>query len=86
MADLDIELAAYRVQFSELERQFLGKWVLFHGEERIGIFDAFEPAAVEAVKRFGRGPYLIRQIGGPPVSLPVCIAYGRGNGRSALRL
>jgi hypothetical protein len=86
MADLDVELAAYRSQLFDLENQFFGKWVLFHGEARIGVFDAFETAAVEAVRRFGRGPYLIREVGAPPVSLPVCIAQRRSDERSALRV
>lgn len=86
MADLDIELAAYRSQLFDLENQFFGKWVLFHGAERIGVFDAFESAAGEAVKRFGRGPYLIREIGAPPVSLPVCVVQRRDDGRSSMRL
>lgn len=86
MADLDVELAAYRSQLFDLENQFFGKWVLFHGAERVGIFDAFEAAAGEAVERFGRGPYLIREIGAPPVSLPVCVVQRRDNGRSSVRL
>lgn len=86
MATLDIELAAYRSQLFDLESQFFGKWVVFHGEERVGIFEAFEAAANEAVQRFGRGPYLIRNIGAPPVSLPVCVVQRQGDGRSILRV
>lgn len=86
MADLDIELAAYRSQLFDLEQQFFGKWVVFHGDERVGIFEMFETAANEAVKRFGRGPYLIRKIGAPPVSLPVCVVQRQNDGRSSLRV
>lgn len=86
MAELDVELAAYRSQLFDLEQQFFGKWVVFHGEERVGIFDAFEAAAREAVKRFGRGPYLIREIGAPPIALPVCVVQRRTDGRSSLRV
>ena len=86
MADLDIELAAYRAQLSDLKNRFFGKWVLFRGPERVGIFEAFEAAAAEAVKRFGRGPYLIREIGAPPVALPICVVQRRDDGRSSLRL
>jgi hypothetical protein len=82
MADLDVELETYRAQRSELESQFFGKWVVFHGTDRIGVFDAFEPAAIEAVKRFGRGPYLIREVGGPPVTLPTGFHLVRTNGRN----
>ena len=86
MADLDVELAAYRSQLFELENQFFGKWVIFHGAERIGVFDAFEDAAHEAVKLFKAGPYLIRKIGAPPIALPICVIQGQAGGRSNLRI
>ena len=86
MADLDVELAAYSAQRPELETQFFGKWVVFHGTERIGVFDAFEGAAREAVKLFGAEPYLIRKVGAPPIALPVCVIQGRADGRSGLRV
>ena len=41
----------------------------------IGVYDAFETAAKEAVGHFGRGPYLIRQVGAPPVVLPASVMY-----------
>ena len=73
MANIDVEIAAYRSEIFELEMHHRGKWVVFHGGQRIDLYDTFDGAAEDAVSRFGRGPYLIRQIGAPPISLPVCI-------------
>ena len=77
MTVLDIELAAYRGQQAELEEHDIGRWVVFHNAKRVGLFDTFETAAVQAVKLYGRGPYLIRQVGAPPVALPICVVQRR---------
>ena len=60
---------------SELEAKALGKWVLIRDSEFVGTFDTFKSAASEAVRRFGRGPYLIREIGAPDVTLPASVVY-----------
>jgi hypothetical protein len=73
MAGPSIELAAYRARLFDLERSHHGEWVVFHGIDHVGFFHTFDDAAQEAVMRFGRGPYLNRQTGAPPVSLPVCV-------------
>jgi hypothetical protein len=75
MAHLSDEIAAYEAIRADLEAEHLGKWALVHDRELVGIFESFDLAAQDAVKRFGRGPYLIRQIGAPPVVLPVSVAY-----------
>jgi len=49
--------------------------VLFHDESFVAVYDFFEDAAEDAVRRFGRGPYLIRQVGAPPVTLPASVMY-----------
>ena len=47
-----------------------------HDEELVGVYDNFEVAADNAVRRYGRGPYLIRRIGAPRViTLPASIQY-----------
>ena len=51
------------------------KWVVFHDKDFIGAFDTLENAAAEAVRRFGRGPYLIRQVGAPRSAPPVSVMY-----------
>jgi hypothetical protein len=72
---LETEIAAFEAQREELEKHYTGKFVVFHGDEFIGAFDTLNNAAAEAVRRFGRGPYLIRQIGAPPVTLPASVLY-----------
>ena len=75
MADLDTEIEAYERLRPDLEVQHTGKWVLVHDGQLINTFNDFEAAASEAVRSFGRGPYLIRQVGAPPVTLPASVMY-----------
>jgi hypothetical protein len=75
MAELRDEIAAYDAMRADLEAKFLGRWALVHDRELIGTYDSFDDAAKEAVHKFGRGPYLIRQIGAPPISLPASVMY-----------
>ena len=75
MADVKDEIAAYEKMRDELEAQHMGKWVLFNDLELIGVYDSFEAAAEDAVRRFGRGPYLLRQVGAPPVTLPASVMF-----------
>ncbi len=72
---LETEIAYYEAKLPEYEQYYAGKHVVIHGAELVGAFDSFENAAVEAVRRFGRGPYLIRQIGAPPPSIPISWLY-----------
>lgn len=72
---LETEIKAYEAQRAELEANHAGKFVVFHGDEFIGAYDTLEAAATEAVRRFGRGPYLIRQVGAPPIILPASVMY-----------
>ena len=67
---LDDEIAAYEKMQLDLEAEHLGEWALVHNRELIGTFKEYEKAAECAVTRFGSGPYLIRQIGAPPLVLP----------------
>ena len=64
------EIAAYDEIRDELERDHLYAWVVFHDEHLVGTYEDFQVAAAEAVRRFGRGPYLIRQVGAAPLTLP----------------
>ena len=76
MATIEKEIVAYELMRDELEDDHKGEWVLVHDEELIGTYASFQVAAVEAAKRFGRGPYLIRQIGAKPTRLPSSVLYG----------
>lgn len=75
MADVKSDIAAYAKMQEGLEVKHMGKWVLFHDEVFVAVYDSFEAAAEDAVRRFGRGPYLIRQVGAPPVTLPASVIY-----------
>ena len=75
MATLKKEIAAYETMRSDLETERLGEWVVVHDEKLVGTYESFEAAAEDAVLKFGRGPYLIRQIGAPPLTLPASVLY-----------
>lgn len=75
MAEIDAEIEAYDAMREQLEAKYTGKWILVHDRQQIGLYDTFEAAAEDATKRFGSGPYLIRQIGAPPVTLPASVMY-----------
>lgn len=69
------EIAAYETMRSALETEHLGKWVVVHDRELVGIYESFVAAAADAVGKFGRGPYLIREIGAVSVLLPASALY-----------
>ena len=75
MTVLDKEIAAYDRMRSILETDYSGKWIVIHDEEFVGGYDDFQEAAQEAVARFGRGPYLIRQVGAGPTTLSIPTLY-----------
>lgn len=75
MSDIDREIAAYETMRAELENQHMGEWVLVFDEKLVGVFPSFDEAAKEAVKKFSRGPYLIRQVGAPPITMPASVVY-----------
>jgi hypothetical protein len=69
------ELDAYEAMRVELESTHTGEWVLVKGGKLIDFFASFEAAAQRAVRLYGRGPYLIRQIGAQPLILPASVVY-----------
>lgn len=75
MIELDREIAAYESMRAGLENEHMGGWVLVYGEKLIGIFNSFNEAAEVAVESYGRGPYLIRQVGAPPLALPASVVF-----------
>jgi hypothetical protein len=75
VAELREEIAAYEAIKADLEARALGKWALVHDRVLVGMFASFEESAATAVRNFGRGPYLIRQIGAPPLTLPASVLY-----------
>ena len=75
MTLLSDQISAYEEMRNYLETDHFGKWVVIYDEDLAGIYESFEAAAEDAVKRFGRGPYLIRQVGAPPMALPASVLY-----------
>ena len=53
------ELAIYYKAKSTLP---LGRFVLIHGDELVGVFDTDAEALVEGARRFGREAFLVRQV------------------------
>lgn len=76
--ELDKDLAAFETMRAELEAHSNLKWAVLHDAKLIGVFDSFDAAAAEAVSRFGRGPYLIRQVGAQEFTMPASVAYRIG--------
>ena len=72
---LDKELAAYEQMRQDLEAHHMGEWVVVHNETLVSTYESFENAAKDAVARFGRGPYLIKQVGAPSITLPASVMY-----------
>jgi len=72
---LATEIEAFESRRAELEQRYLWKFVVFKGREFIGAWDTLDAAAAAAVARFGRGPYLIRQVGVPPPTLPASVFF-----------
>lgn len=81
MTTLDQEIKAYERMQSELEQAHFNKWVVVRDGEVAGVFDRSEESVDFAVGRFGRGPYLIRQVGAPPAVLPASAMLGGGYAR-----
>jgi hypothetical protein len=75
VASLKDEIAAYETMRADLESAHLGDWALVHDRKLIGTYPSFDLAAREAVMRFGRGPYLIRQIGAAELTLPASVMH-----------
>ena len=75
-AELERNIEAYEAMLETLEEHHLHKFVVFHDAELVGAFDSFHNAAREAVRRFGPGPYLIRQVGAPRrIAMPASVAF-----------
>ncbi len=75
MDALDKDISAFEKMRENFETNYMGKWVLLHDEKMIGAFDTFNDAAHEATQKFGKGPYLIREVGVKNQSLPASVLY-----------
>ncbi|HEX3916220.1 MAG TPA: hypothetical protein VHW60_02695 [Caulobacteraceae bacterium] len=75
MSALSEEIAAFDRSKADLEAGHFGEWVVFRDAALVGLYASFEEAASDAVGRFDKGPYLIRQVGAAPVNLPASVIY-----------
>ena len=73
MNDLSHDIKAYETMQKDLELHHDGKWVVICEGDFVDAFDTLDAAASEAINRFGRGPYLIRRVGAPPLTLPASV-------------
>lgn len=80
MSPIDAEIEAFNKIQATLEAEHMGEWIVMRDRAVVGLFSTAEAAAAAALKLFGRGPYLIRQIGAPPLRLPVSVIYHRHAG------
>ncbi len=72
---IEKEKMAYEAMQEDLEANHWGEWVVFHDMNLIGAYESFHDASEVAVERFGRGPYLIKQVGEDPITLPPVVLF-----------
>ncbi len=73
LATLDENIEAYERRRDEMEAKYRDQWVVFVDEEFIEAFDDFQEAAMMAIQRWGKGPYLIRLVGEEPRMIPMSL-------------
>ena len=60
---LKAEIAYYDEHAEELLLTYPNRFVLIHGNQLIGDFERHSEAVGEGVRRYGRGPFLVRRTG-----------------------
>ena len=75
LATLEDNIAAYETMRPQLEADHWKKWVVFYNTELVGDYDDFQECAAETVRKYGRGPYLIRRVGAAPLRLPSSVLF-----------
>jgi len=83
MNPLSDDIATFDRLKADLEAQHFGDWVIIRGGAFVGAYPSFDAAAEQAIDRFDRGPYLIRQVGAPPVNLPASVMYRPAHAQDA---
>ena len=66
---LSVETEVYNNLRDSLEREHRLEWIVIYKTEVVGFYEDFQLAAVAAIEKHGRGPYLIKQIGAPEMPL-----------------
>lgn len=68
---LATENSVYESRKEQFEKEHNQEWVVIHESEVVGFFPNLQEAADAAIERYGKGPYLIRQVGVPDLPLPL---------------
>ena len=66
---LKAEIAYYDEHLEELLLKYPNRFVLIHDAQLIGNFESRAEAVGEGVRRYGRGPFLIRRTGDKQIVL-----------------
>ena len=77
VATLSENIAAYAKAQNALETNHWGEYAVFYDGDMQGTFQEFHEAMAFAAERWGRGPYLIRQVGRPPLVMPASVQFRR---------
>ena len=75
MAGTNKEIAAFTKMEATFEKKHIGDWVIFKDGKLVGTYRTCDEASRMAVAEFGAGPYLLRQVGGPPAHLQAVGEY-----------
>lgn len=75
MGTLNREIEVYNDMQPELERDYMGKWVVFHDRKLVGVYDTFALAVTDAYEKQKIRPCLIRKVGQKDVPASVRFAF-----------
>ena len=77
MSPIEDDIEAFKEMRAKLEAEHMGRWVLIYQRNLVRVYDSFDEALQDAGQQFGKGPYLIRRVGAPPMVLPASVMYRR---------
>ena len=77
MSPIEDDIEAFKEMRAKLEAEHMGRWVLIYQRNLVKVYDSFDEALQDAGQQFGKGPYLIRRVGAPPMVLPASVMYAR---------
>jgi len=82
VATLTQNIEAYEERKDEMESEHMDRWVIFYDGDYIDDFDDFQDAAMLAIRKWGRGPYLIRLVGEREAVIPTAVLPDPAHGAS----
>ena len=60
---LAVETAYYEEHARDLLLTYPSRFLLIHGDKLVGAYGSHSEAVAEGVRRYGRGPFLVRRTG-----------------------